>query len=278
MNRQIKLWLRIVRSLALQLVVTALLLGLPNVFASDDRSNQNVPAEEKDAAALLINAAEFLARQQSFRVTVRSSFDALQDDGRMIEFGEIRKILVKRPDQMRADVTRSDGDQDLLLFNGQTLTAYKATDNVFAQVEFSGTIDSAIVYLVKNLQIRFPLARLWLTVLPEQLKGQIESASYVETNMLYDVPVDQLSARLKEVDVQLWVDQGKTPLLRRVVITYRNDPGQPQFRADFLDWNLSPESSPADFSLTPPAGAEEILFLSPVKPGPSQVDKKGDKS
>ena len=116
------------------------------------------------------------------------------------------------------------------------------------------------------------------STLPEQLKGQIEYASYVETNRLYDVPVDQIAARLKEVDVQLWVDQGAIPLLRRVVITYRNDPGQPQFRADFLDWNLRPETVDADFTLTPPAGAEEILFLAPVKPSLRQVDKKGDKS
>jgi hypothetical protein len=219
-----------------------------------------------------------MAGLQSFSVTVRSSYDALQDDGQMIEFGEIRKILVKRPDQMRVEVKRSDGDQNLLLFNGQALTAYKSADNVFARTAHPGTIDSAIVYLVKDLQLRFPLARLWLTTLPEQLKGQIESANYVETNLLYDVPVDQLAVRLKEVDVQLWVDQGKSPLIRRVVITYRNDPGQPQFRADFLDWNLIPETSDADFTLSPPAGAEEILFLAPVKPSLRQVDKKGDKS
>jgi len=278
MDRQNKLWPGFIPWLVVQIVVTALLLGIPNAFASDDSTNQNVSAQESDATAILLNAADYMAGLQSFRVTVRSSYDALQDDGQMIEFGEIRKILVKRPDQMRVDVTRSDGDQDLLLFNGQALTAYKSADNVFARTAHPGTIDSAIVYLVRDLQLRFPLARLWLTTLPEQLKGQIEYANYVETNLLYDVPVDHLAARLKEVDVQLWVDQGKSPLIRRVVITYRNDPGQPQFRADFLDWNLSPDTSDANFILAPPAGAEEILFLAPVKPSPRQVDKKGNKS
>ncbi len=163
------------------------------------------------------------------------------------------------------------------MFDGQALTAYKAAENVYARAEHSGTIDSAIVFLVKDLQIRFPLARLLLTTLTEQLKQQVESVSYVEVNQLYEAPVDQLAARTADVDFQLWVDQGDKPLPRRVVITYKNDPGQPQFRADFLDWNLAPEIAADAFTLTPPEGAEEILFLAPVRPETLPVVQEGGK-
>jgi hypothetical protein len=278
MNRHKKTRQRVNLWLAMQIVITVLLFGAPNVFAINASVNQGAVALEQDATEILLNASEYLARQESFSVTIQSSYDAIQDDGQVIEFSEIRKVLVQRPNQMRVEVTRSDGDQDMLLFNGQELTAYKSTENLFARVDHPGTIDSAIVYLVKDLQLRFPLARLWLTTLPEQLKGQIEAANYVETNLLYDLPVDHLAARMKEVDVQVWIDQGAKPLLRRVVITYVSDPAQPQFRANFMDWNLTPETSKADFVLTPPAGAEEILFLAPLKPTPRQVDEKGDKS
>jgi hypothetical protein len=277
MNTHKRIRQRLIPWLAILLAATALLSGAANVFAADESAEKDIVAQEKAVTESLLNAIQFLARQQNFSVTIRSSYDAIQDDGQMIEFGEIRKILVQRPDLMRAEVTRSDGDQDLLLFDGQTLTAYKSADNVFARVEHPGTIDSAIVYLVKDLQIRFPLARMLLTTLPEQLKAQIESIRYVEENLLYDVPVDHFAVRMKEVDVQIWVDQGPEPLLRRVVITYRNEGAQPQFRADFTAWNLTPETSGADFVLTPPADAEEILFLAPVKLSP-QVDEKGGKS
>ena len=38
--------------------------------------------------------------------------------------------------------------------------------------------------------------------------------------------------------MQLWIARGKEPLPRRVVITYKNAPGQPQFRADLYDWKI----------------------------------------
>jgi hypothetical protein len=100
--------------------------------------------------------------------------------------------------------------------------------------------------------------------------------TYVETTTITDVPCDHLAARTAAgVDFQVWVAQGSEPLPRRIVITYKNENGQPQFWADLSKWNLAPDVSDALFSFTPPNGAERIQFLAEVRDA-SAAPKKAD--
>jgi hypothetical protein len=63
------------------------------------------------------------------------------------------------------------------------------------------------------------------------------------------------------VDYQLWIAEGAQPLPLRAVLTYKNAEGHPQFRAQFTDWDLSPQIQADEFAFTPPAGARKIAFL-----------------
>jgi hypothetical protein len=79
--------------------------------------------------------------------------------------------------------------------------------------------------------------------------------------MLTDVPTDHLAVRTRDVDFQIWIAQGKEPLPRRIVIIYKNTRGEPQFRADFSNWNLSAKGVKGPFTFTPPKNAEQIQFI-----------------
>lgn len=219
-----------------------------------------------DAQTILQNMANQLATASAFSVTIRSDYDAIQPDGQRIAFGELRQLQLQRPALLRIDSQRSDGDKSLVLFDGKAITAFKPDDKVYARIEHPGTVDHAIVYLVQDLQMTVPLARMLLTTLPQELAAQAESINYVEQNLLTSPPTDHLAIRGTDVDLQLWVTQGAQSLPHRVVITYRNAPGQPQFRAELTDWNLAPSFTPELFTWTPPAGVEQIPFLAPVRP------------
>jgi hypothetical protein len=43
-----------------------------------------------------------------------------------------------------------------------------------------------------------------------------------------------------------------------MVINYKDEPGEPQFTARFLSWNLSAELPDDLFQFTPPDGAQEL--------------------
>jgi len=57
------------------------------------------------------------------------------------------------------------------------------------------------------------------------------------------------------MDVQLWVENGLFPLLRKVVITYRDEPGSPQFTAYLTDWDFSPHLPDSVFKFFKPKSA-----------------------
>jgi hypothetical protein len=223
-----------------------------------------------DAKAILQKMTQQLAQAPGFSVTIRSDYDAVQADGLSIAFGNKHQVSLQRPSQLRIDATRSDGDQHMTLFDGKTLTAYKAGDNAYARVEKPGTVDNAVVYLVRDLQITVPLARMLLTTLPQELESKAESVSYVEKDVLTDVPTDHIIVRSADIDFQVWVAQGVQSVPRKVIITYKHEQGKPQFRAELSDWNLAPVFKPEIFTWTPPKGAEQIPFLAPVKQGAAQ--------
>jgi len=256
-------------------LAVVLVLGATPALAADDAPAAAATEQDPEARAILMAMANFLAKTPAYSVTMRSGYDAIQADGQRIEFGEQRRILLQRPDRVRVEVMRSDGDRGMVLFDGKGITVFKADDNVYARVEKPGTVDSALVYLVRDLQLTMPMARMFHTGFPQEMEKLLTAISYVEEDALFDVPTDHLAVRSAEVDMQVWIAQGEQPLPRRVILTYKNAPGQPQFRADLSDWDLSPKVAADSFTFTPPAGAEQIPFLAPVRQKGSLPMQKG---
>lgn len=220
------------------------------------------PERDPKAMEILLRMANYLAKAPALKVTVLSSYDAIQEDGEFIEFGDRRRIELQRPDRMYVDVERSDGDKGELFFDGKALIAFRSAENIYAVAEKTGTVDDALVYVVKDLQIPVPLARMLTTTFPQQMETLVTSIDYVETNRLFDVPTDHLAVRGEEVDFQVWVAQGDAPFPRRVIITYKNAPGQPQFRALLSDWSTATVDA-GRFVFTPSDGAEKVPLIVP---------------
>jgi hypothetical protein len=263
------------RGIAASMLVASLLLWTDPAAAQDQSHDSAVSEQNGQAMDILMHMADYLARAPRFSVTIRSDYDAIQESGERIEFGRKLRILLQRPDRLRVETERSDGQRSLVLFNGKEITAFKPGDNVYAMMEKPGTIDGALVYLVRDLQLTIPLARLFTTTLPQQMEKLVESVAYVETDALFDVPVEHIAARTAEVDFQFWIAKDEQPLPRRVIITYKNEPGQPQFRADFSNWSLAPQVSAESFVFIPPKGAEKIPFIIPARNQSQAPSEKG---
>jgi hypothetical protein len=245
----------------LALALVSLMITAASVLIAQEQNSTPSPSEQR-AITILKEMSQFLAKAEHFSVTIRDGYDAVQQSGQKIEFGELRKVTVSRPDRLRIEVERSDGEKSLVIFNGKELTVYTAKENVYATVSRQGTLDQVIKYALDNLKMRLPLAVMLLSTLPSELDNLIVSADYVETTTIMDVPCDHLAVRTnKGADFQVWVTRGDQPLPRRVVITYKDEPAQPQFWADLSNWNLAPETSDVLFAFTAPSGANRIEFL-----------------
>lgn len=264
--------------LVLMLALSVSLCAVPGFAAQEPAAAASGP--QVDAKAVLMRAGEFLAQAKQFSVSIRAGYDVVQQSGQKVEFGESRKLTLVRPDRIRVDVERSDGDKALVLFDGQELTVYSPKDKVFAKAAKPGDLDQAIVFLLKDLQLRLPLAMMFVSKLPMVLERRVLSADTVEQDTIMDVPCTHLAVRAQEVDFQIWIPTQGDPLPRRVVITYKKAEGQPQFWANFSEWNLAPNPPQDFFAFTAPEGVQRIPFLAELqvaKPASVKKAKKGGK-
>lgn len=262
------------------IAIALMLMGSGPAYAQQSAPGKKAPRvteSQVQARAILMRMAEYLAGTQAFSVNLRGGYDAVQKSGQKIEFSEMRKITVSRPDRLRIETEESDGDKSLTVFTGKEIVLVNTTDNVFAIAPQPAGLDNTIVHFVRDLGLRLPLAMMLVTQLPAELKARVRSIDYVEKTSLYGVPAHHLAARTDTVDFQVWVADGEKPLPQRVVITYKKDKGQPQYRALLSDWNLAPAIADSTFSVKPPVGAIRIAFATQLPSVASAARKSSAK-
>lgn len=253
----------------------------PSPNKSQPQSTSAAPESATLASAILRNMAEFLGGAKSFNVNVRAGYDAVQDSGQKIEFGEARNVTVSRPDRMRVEAERSDGARTDAVFTGKEIMLVDRERNVYATASQPGDLDQSIVYFVRDLGMRLPMAVLLMSRLPAELNARVRSVDYVEKTRIRGAVAHHLAARSDTADFQVWVADGDRPLPLRVVISYKNAKGEPQFWADLMDWNFAPVITASTFDATPPEQAQKVAFAAQLasasarKPSPGAEPEKG---
>lgn len=235
---------------------------------------------QKMARARLMEMARFLGNTEKFSVLLRTSYDVVQENGQKIEFGAARELAVQRPDRVRIVESVGDGKRDMTLFDGKAVTIFDGATAVYAQAPQPGDIDASVVYFVRDLQLRLPLAPLLMKGFADELQRRVNWVDYVERTEALGKPAHHIAARTARSDIQVWIAEGKQPLPLRIVMSYPAEEGQPQFRADFSRWNLSPRFDKETFTFKPTAGARQIVFavqLQPAEDSGAPIDESGDK-
>ena len=250
----------------------------PSVAASSPATAES--GAQQFARDRLFEMARFLGNTEKFGVSMRISYDAVQENGQKIEFGQVRELAVQRPDQLRILDPVGNGKRDVTLFDGKLITIFDGATAAYAQAPQPGDIDDSVVYFVRDLQLRLPLAPLLMKNLADELQRRVTRVDYVQRTDILGKPTHHIAARTARTDFQVWITEGKQPLPLRIVISYPAEEGQPQFRADFSQWNLSPRFDKATFKFNPPADARQIVFvvqLQPAQESSAQTNEASDK-
>jgi len=104
-----------------------------------------------------------------------------------------------------------------------------------------------------------PMADLLIGKTYDSLLADVESGTYVGLHAVGDTKCHHLLFRQENIDWQIWIDAGKQPLPRKLVITYTQEPDQPQYVATMDNWDLAPAVSEETFTFTAPAGAKAVV-------------------
>jgi len=228
------------------------------------KSAANATAQQAQAREILMRMAELLGGAKAFSVTLLAGHDTVQASGQKLEFGDTLRILLQRPDRLRVESVGSDGARTVAAFTGKEIVVFDATNKVYASEPQPGGVDQSLMHLVRDLHVRLPLAMLLVTGLPHEFDSRVKTIEYVEKTNMYGVPSHHLAARGDDVDFQVWVADGKQPYPVRIVLTYRKEPGQPQFRAQFSDWNFAPQLADESLALQLPQDVKKVAFAARI--------------
>jgi hypothetical protein len=89
--------------------------------------------------------------------------------------------------------------------------------------------------------------------------SRIRAADFLGVVMIDGRPTDHFALRQEGFDWQVWVEHGRTPLPRKLVIVTTSDPARPQ-HAIQMRWNLAPKFAAGTFDFKPPAGSQRIAI------------------
>ncbi len=215
---------------------------------------------EEQALKILQKATDYLTSLNQFYLKGHTVIDVVQESGQKIQFSAAVEVTIKRPDRLFGLRTFDDGKIRRFWYDGKTAMMYDEKENVYGKIPVPDTIDEMLDYLEEVIKNPRPLADLLYSDL-SHLATLPVSGAYVGESYLVGVACDHIAFRGESVDWQVWVDRGEKPLIRKVVITYKELPGGPQFAARLDQWNVMPEISDSLFQFSPPEGAQRIRVV-----------------
>lgn len=234
-------------------LTAALVLSCAAASASADVDPANIDA---DATKILTEMSSYMTGLPAFSVDFDATTDVVTHNGQKLKLARSGSIAVNRPGQLRVTNHGALSNMELIL-DGENVTLFGKTINRYFQLPAT-TIDDAVANVRDHIRFDMPGADL-LTNAPLELDAtDIRSGVHVGMTTIGGQDVHHLAFRGNEVDWQLWVKDGETPLPVQYVITSKLLAGGPEYSILMTNWNTEPEFDDATFAFTPPSGAAEL--------------------
>jgi len=245
---------------------------LAPAWSAEAPKKAKVPDIDPKAGEVLQQTCDYLKNLRQFSVQAEITEDVLLTSGQRIQSGRSLEAAVRRPDRLRAESV-GDMDNRLLVYDGKTITLLDRTKNFYTTITAPPDLDAALEHGTQAFNLRAPLADLIYTKAYEYLTEGVLSGFYVGLSKVQGVPCHHLAFREKDIDWQIWVEDGPTPLPRKFLITDKTAQGL-QFTAVFTKWNTSPQLEDGLFTFVAPEKAEKIDILPAAAPASPKKKQK----
>jgi hypothetical protein len=237
-----------------------------------------VHAQENDAKSLLKAMSDYLSSQKTIQLTFDSDIEIITPQLEKIQFTNSGEALLSRPDKLHAH--RLGGYADVeMFFDGKIVSVYGKHINSYAQFDVPGNVDHLIKALREGHGVALPGADLLLSNSYDVLTEDVKEAKYIGRGVIDGVECEHLAFRNFETDWQLWVEAGKNPIPRKMVITSKTINNAPQYTLRVKSWKTGIEPAPDAFAFNPPAGAKKLshdalIELDELPPGAKEGENQ----
>jgi hypothetical protein len=212
---------------------------------------------EPQADAVLHRMSDYLAGLKAFRIETTSVDEKITTDHQKIQEVKESKVSVKRPGQLRVDRAGPKGHA-VFRDDGKTFTLYHSEKNIYTDAPAPATIDEAVDNAGQHLNIDAPGGDLIVSDAYKALTDGVKEGRYVGLEPIGNVQAHHLAMTKKDVDYQLWIQDGPQPVPLRYVIVSKDMPSQPEYTLEMRGWDPNATIADDEFKLDVPKGAKRI--------------------
>ena len=175
--------------------------------------------------------SERLARAKAFALEAEELFDEVPEHSPRRQLANTRRAALRRPDRLAGDVS-GDAMNRSFWYDGKMFSALDKEQNVWASGGVPATVDAALDWVFERTGTVVPLADFLYADSYARLMGSVQRGEYLGIHEAAGVPCHHLAFEQATIDWQLWIDAGKDPLPRKLVITYKTEDEVPQVHGD----------------------------------------------
>jgi hypothetical protein len=215
------------------------------------------PVIDPSADKLLKRMGDYLAEAPFFSVNAEIWQDVQLGSGQQVQAGRTVELQLRRPDRFHAAVHSTRRNRELF-YDGKSITLLNRVQNFYGSVPAPASLDQALDTASERFGIAMPLEDLVVSDPYQSAMQKIVSGRDIGPVTVLGTPCEHLAFSLGTVDWQIWVEDGLKPVPRKIVITYKDEEGTPEYTAIFSHWDFQTKLPDFLFAFEPPAGASKI--------------------
>jgi len=222
-------------------------------------TNSVAPAVAEAADRLLKEMSAYIGSAQEFTFHADTSFDHVLPSGQKLQFSAAEEVALQRPGRLYVEWNGDLGARQFW-YDGKSVTLYDPATPFYASAVAPSEIDGMLEQLVPKLDFAPPLADFLYRDPYKSVRGNIQYGFDLGQNDVNGRSCRTLAFVEKNIDWQIWIENGPQLTPCKVMITYKNQPSQPQFTAVFKDWDFAPRIADPVFVPELPPGTQKIPF------------------
>ena len=242
-----------------------LLMGLVISPVMHAEEKQELSSEKDLALKAMNNMSSYLRELDQFSIRANIYIDEVLENGQKIQQTKRLDISANPPTKLKISESDMGGNRELY-YNGNEFTVYTENLGFYASFNAPKTIAGVIAKASDDYDIEIPLSDLFMWGTDNDSSTEVDEAILVGVDSVDGVSCNSFAFRQKEVDWQICIQRGTSPLPLKLVITSKLEETQPKYVA-VLKWDTAPHLSETIFSFAPRLGDQEIQF------SPSQTNK-----
>jgi hypothetical protein len=220
---------------------------------------QELPKIDPRADEILKVMSNVLTSAKQFTVRNHATSDERITTGELVEMSASIDLAVRRPDAAHAVVS---GDLRPMRYwiGGGRVAVLDESRWTYATAPIARDLDSAIDQMWDRYGVKIPLIDFISNNPYEKLTREVDAGYYAGLHTVDGIACHHLVFTQGDIDWQIWIEDGLVALPRKLMISYKTEPGAPRYTAMLSDWDLSPDLGDGVFEFVPPGTAEQITF------------------